>query len=359
LRRLFILPALIIFYCCLEFITWICLGLDELIFPKYRKIQVQSPLFIIGMPRTASTWLHQTLFSDTDHFTSMKSWEIVFAPSILQKKAVNLFSKADKRCGHIFSAPLKKLDSRIFRGHSPAHPTSFFGLEEDDIVLTHIFASSSLAFIFPRMKRLKDLTWFDERLSERKKKKILRFFRKCIQKHLYVYGNGRTYISKSPFHTPKIRSLKAEFPGSRFICTFRKPEQVIPSALSLLRMFFTVYGNHVDPRQMKTNMLDLADHWYSFPLENFRDWNPGEYFLADYSRLTGNPETAIAGIYDHFGYQASDEFRQKLVAAGRQNSTFSSPHRYSASEFGLSEEEIRQRYQPLYEQYLTRSAYGA
>jgi hypothetical protein len=358
MRKMVLLPALIIFYCCLEFITWICLAMDEIIFPKYRKISVQSPLFIVGMPRTASTWLHQALFSDKDRFTSMKSWEILFAPSIIQKKSLNLFSKADRRCGYIFSAPLKKLDKYIFRGHYPAHPTSFFDIEEDDIVLVHIFSSSFLVFLFPHMRHLKNLAWFEERLTEKKKEQVLRFFRKCIQKHLYVYGNGRTYLSKSPFHTPKIRSLKEVFPDSRFICTFRQPCEVIPSTLNLIRRYFTIFGNHLELRQMTEYTLKMADHWYSFPLKNFQEWHPGDYILLDYNTLVGTPETEISGIYTHFGYQLSDEFQQNLAAVCLKNKTFTRSRIYSVSEFNLCEEDIRKRYQPIYEQYLKRSFYG-
>ncbi len=358
MKRILLLMALTIIFILVEMINCFCFLLDEIIYPNWRKTSIRKPLFIVGMPRTASTWLHKTLFSDSEQFTSMKSWEILFAPSIIQKRACNLLGKFDRRFNGILSKPIKKLDNFLFRDYRPGHPTSFFDIEEDDIVLIHILSNMFLIFQFPNSKRLRDLAWFDLRLPEKMKKRIMWFFKACIQKHLFVYGNGRTYLSKSPCHTPKIQSLKATFPDSRFICTFRHPEQAIPSALSLFFRYFKIFHNHVEISNATRQTLQMADHWYAYPLKVFSDWPSEDYLLLNYNHLVEAPETTIFKIYQHFGLSLSDEFRQKLFTENKKSKTYKSNHIYSVSEFGITEIEIQERYRQLYEQYLKSSHDG-
>lgn len=162
------------------------------------------------------------------------------------------------------------------------------------------------------------------------------FFRACIQKHLFVYGKGRTYLSKSPCHTPKIESLKIAFPDSRFICTFRHPERAIPSALSLFVRYFKIFHNHVEINSATSQTLQMADHWYGYPLKVFSDCPSEDYLLLNYNYLVDAPETIIFEIYRHFGLNLSDDFRQKLVTENQRSKTYKSSHIYSVSEFGIT-----------------------
>jgi len=352
LKKIFIQAAFLAIYSILEVITWICFALDEIFFSEYKKIRVKAPVFIVGMPRTASTLLHKTLYSDSEHFTSMKSWEVMLAPSIIQKKAVNLLRKLDRRCGCFLSSFIKKIDRYLFRDYEIVHPTSFFEIEEDDILMMHLFSSNLMVFIFPGIRHLRNLAWFDERISEKRKRRIMRFFSRCIEKHLYVYGNGRTYLSKCPSHTAKIRSLKSCFPDSRFICTFRDPVSVIPSMLSMFGAFLKIYGHKADLSRMTGHALQIADHWYAYPLENFSGWTSADYVLVDYDELSGSPASTVTGICEHFGFNVTDAFSQKLAAVGLKCKTYKSSHHYAGADFNLEDEEIRHRYGPVYQKYL-------
>ena len=84
-RRILVLLVLFPSYVTMLLVNWACLGLDELLFPRFRKQKIVRPLFIVGPPRTGTTLLHRLLAKD-DQFTSMRTWEILFAPSIVQKR---------------------------------------------------------------------------------------------------------------------------------------------------------------------------------------------------------------------------------------------------------------------------------
>lgn len=352
MKRMLLLVILSVLYTLLEIVTWTCWLLDEIFYHRYHETIIKTPLYIVGMPRTATTLLYNALYADHDRFTTMKSWELLFAPTIIQKKAANLLKSADKVCRGALLFPVRKFDDIILKRRRTPHPVSLFGIEEDDIVLMHLFADNLMVFIFPRLAFLKDLSFFDTRITGRRKQMILWFYRQSLRKHLYVYGKGRSYLSKSPYHISKISSLREEFPDIRFICTFRKPEETIPSTFSLMHSFFKMYCTPVDFRQVTPRILSVMDHWYAYPLEQFRNSEPDHYLLVSYDDLARDPEKTIVSLYAHFGYSPSEQFLSKLSQINQENKSYKSAHVYSAADYSLDEEEIRQRYQSVYGQYL-------
>ena len=51
------------------------LFLDNILFPGYRNVQIENPIFIIGHPRSATTFLHKTL-KQTDEFLVFKDGKV-------------------------------------------------------------------------------------------------------------------------------------------------------------------------------------------------------------------------------------------------------------------------------------------
>ena len=73
--------------------------LDGILFPGFRKTEVKAPLFIVGYPRSGTTFLHRLLGKDEEHVSHMKTWELFLAPSIIQKKILKFLGDMDERLG--------------------------------------------------------------------------------------------------------------------------------------------------------------------------------------------------------------------------------------------------------------------
>ncbi len=52
--------------------------IDELVFPKYREQEMVEPLFIIGNPRSGTTFLHCLLELDKERYNSFLTVEMIF-----------------------------------------------------------------------------------------------------------------------------------------------------------------------------------------------------------------------------------------------------------------------------------------
>jgi len=210
-KRLLKLSILIPIFLVVEILNYLGFLIDEIVYPAYRKLTIKSPVFIVGMPRSATSFLYTLLALDTEKFTAMKLWEILLAPSVIQKKFVCLVARIDKHLNNILRKTFIRLDKRILADYSPIHPMSFFKIEEDELLFFHIFTTGHLLFWFPSIKKIYKNIRFEEELSERSKLRHLGFYRRCIKKHLFTFGQGRIYLAKSPVHSSKINSLKSFF----------------------------------------------------------------------------------------------------------------------------------------------------
>jgi hypothetical protein len=70
LSAFFILPSFFV----LIIINRIFMLADWLLFPGFRKMKLKKAGFIIGVPRSATTYLFNILAQDTKHFTCFKLW---------------------------------------------------------------------------------------------------------------------------------------------------------------------------------------------------------------------------------------------------------------------------------------------
>jgi omega-hydroxy-beta-dihydromenaquinone-9 sulfotransferase len=358
MKRFLVISQFILLFIVVEIFNWICLLLDEIFYPSYRKIKIKSPVFIIGMPRTGSTFLHNLLYNDRDNFTTMKLWETMFCPSVIQKRLARFFMSSKRFYYLKLSALLFKIDKYLFRNYHPWHPTGLFHVEEDDLLLLPVFASQTFVYLLPELKCFRNLVYFDARYGERWKRMIMSFYKRGIQKHLFVYGANKTYLAKCPFHTAKMDSLKKTFQGIRFICLTREPEKVIPSTINLLKRLSSIYNTFEDIGVIRERVLLVADHWYGYPLKIFSELPQEIYMVIDFKDLTGYPEAVIRCIYAHFRFDYNNESFSDLIKEISNSKGYRSGLDYSPGQYGLDPGSIRLRYDYVYQDLVKLSAYG-
>jgi omega-hydroxy-beta-dihydromenaquinone-9 sulfotransferase len=333
-------------------INHIFLLLDEIFYPSYKKVVIKTPLFIVSMPRTATTWLQNVICADHDQFTSFKLWEMLFAPSIIQKKIFLFCSEVDKYFNNPLIKRLRKWDEKLFRPYLPAHPSSLFGYEDDDLVLLHQFSNLFLIFFFPNLELYDFIMQFDQSTDERRKRRILSFYKKCVQKHMYVFGKGRIFLSKSASFSPRMRSLHQMFTGSCYMFSIRAPEDAVASTISLVIRLNKIFDTGMDSKALTERTMKICDHLYSYPLDVFMTWPEQRYFLNLYDDLTQNIEDEITKMYHHFGFTLSDKFRQVLQQEQLKSRSFKSDHKYSPEDWGFKKEELINRYKESYQNYI-------
>ena len=246
-KRLFSLISIALFYCFAEITGWIGFFLDTIFFPGYRQQNIRQPIFIIGPPRSGTTYMQRILAQDEARFSSMKSWEIMFAPSVTQKKFFKALGALDSRCGSPLFRLVSVLEKSLFKNLSTIHPASLFEAEEDGMILLHIFSSATAFFVLPFAEEFRPYFLFDQELPESQRRRILGFYKRCVQNHLYVFGRDKQFLSKNPMFSTMVQSLDEIFPDAKFVYMARTPLETVPSAISLVSYYFSAVMSPLHP----------------------------------------------------------------------------------------------------------------
>ncbi len=273
LKRILIIALMCVLLPSLMIWNHIGLFLDDVFFSDWIEQPVVAPMFIIGNARSGTTWFHRLMTHDTKRFTTLKTWEIIFAVSITWRRLFHFLHAVDASClGGLLYRQLSLLEHRLF-AHIQVHPIGLQQAEEDDWLLLHISMSQLVQFFFPLGGAvLSDLVMFDyappppqadredsaaasnsdkkavppndapASLSPQVRMEIFRFYRQCVQRHLYFhtrYGGAApsvVFVSKNPAFTLRIETLMRTFPDCRVVCLLRDPLQSVPSMVSYISM---------------------------------------------------------------------------------------------------------------------------
>jgi len=303
------------------------------------------------MPRSATTLCYSIINADSQNFSSMKLWEILFAPSIIQKKLALSIKKIDAKLNSPLYKSLKRFDRYFFKNIKDIHPTSLFSYEEDEFLFLHVLSTASSGFLFPKNKRILSLEQFDVKLKDSEKQFLMRFYRNCVKRHLFVFGFEKRYLAKSASYSPKIMTLLQFFPGSQFIYMLRDPLYTIASTVSLFRKIKELFHSGMKMEDITDHILSLADDWYSYPLVTCKSLLGRSVFILPFNTLTNIVSKAIQQIYSRLGQDMSADFLNFLYQSEIQMKTYKSRNIYTPEEFGLKERSIKKRYDFVYRDY--------
>ena len=331
-------------------VTWSCFLLDEIFFRGYRKVDVREPVFIVGVPRSGTTFLHRLLARD-EGCTSMAGWEILYAPSIVQRKFWRAVGALDRRLGGPLRRGFERLERRLFADFDKFHKLSLFEPEEDDGILLNVFASIFVGFAFPFPEELRPFAQFDTEVPAARRARIMGFYRRMVQKHLYVHGPDKRFLSKNPAFSPKVETLREVFPDAKVICTVRSPAEMLPSFINLMSAIWGVFGDPPEPYPYKEFHLEMAGHWYRYPVARLDTWPASSQSVVVYDSLVADPEATVKGLYARFGFALSETYAATLARERARAKTYRSAHEYSLEQFGLTRERVMTDYRDIFERF--------
>lgn len=337
---LLFLPA----FALLMLVHWTALFLDEILFPRYRGIRVQNPLFIVGIPRSGTTHLHRVLAQDTDRFTTLRLWQVLLAPAICERKLLHALARIDRHLGRPLDRLVNWTLSKFSDELGDIHHLSLRQPEEDFVLLMPVLACFILVAAFPQSESIADLARFDTELSEKHRRQIMAFYRGMLQRHLHCVGTARTLLSKNVSFTPMLESLLDTFPDARIVACVREPERTVPSQISAMEHAWKSFGNPVDSPDFRKRWLDLIEHYCLHLIEVLDKHPPERVQCLHMDELKNNIESAVTRLYSQFGMQPSADFTRYLAQERETTRNYQSRHRYSLEDYGLDNTEISHRF---------------
>ncbi len=352
LRRVIVMLVLNVGGTLVFTINWICIWADDLFFPQYRNLTIKKPVFILGVPRSGSTLLLRLMARDEHNFTTFKLWEILFAPSIVQRKIFGSLGNLDRKTGGLLSGFIKRIDRRFFESSKPVHQVGLFLPEEDALVLIWIFSTFFLFFAYPFLDQFNAYLKFDGRMPEKEKKQIMQFYQNMVQRHLYHHGPEKRFLSKNPTFSPWAGALKQRFPDAVFLNTVRHPYQQIPSVISLIVYLTGKFGgNFLKTKNYRDLILDVIKVFYQHPVTQLKTMGKDGYAFILFEDLAADPDKIINKVYEKFELNLREDVQVLLQEKSVVAKKYKSRHRYSLSQFDLTTEKIFEEYKVVFKEF--------
>jgi len=344
----------IFFFTALYWLMWIIVaagrGLDHIFFPSFKRQPVREPVFIVAPPRTGSTLTQKLMSLDEGRFVYNALYQTIF-PAITFQRCFDALIWVDRKIGRPLNRIVQWAEKKWFGGWDEMHKLRFNQPEEDDGFFVYTFLTEAIFLLFLHIDELWE-AGFQDALPLAKRRKVMAFYRSCLQRRLFVSGPDKTILSKATQSSGAVESLLQTFPDAKFITIVRDPCESVASHVSV---FWPVWQAH-SPELEKDGpearaYAGLAVRWFEHLFAFREKVAPSQYYCIDYRDLTRDPKATLEKLYRHFGWEMSDGFRNQLSLANRRQLEFESNHKYSLEEFGLTKEWIQSELSDLLRHY--------
>lgn len=342
-RRLRFYGAFLALFLLGEVMSWLHFLLDHLLFPGFRRRRVTGPVFIVGNFRSGTTFLHRLLWQDSETFTSLTTREIYVTPSISQRRVWELLLRIDRHIGRPFHRFLEGVDRKLL-SQVRFHRVSLKETEEDEGLLLYLWESLFTWFFFPTDGREEDFFHFDERMSARRRQRIMRFYDYCLRRHIYAHRTSRIFLSKNPSFSAKVRSVAEHFPDARFIYVQRRPGEVVPSMINWFSFVWSYFGNPRERFPYRDRIADLAGEWESHARRELAKLPAERVHFVDFHELVEDVKSTVEGIYRAFGIDIPQAMVATLEGAQQASREFVPHARLSLTDVGIDRESMPRRF---------------
>jgi Sulfotransferase family len=306
--------------------------------PSITSREIRRPLFVIGLPRTGTTLLHNLLSQDPQ------------ARPLLFWESMNPSPPPDPKTGG--RDPRIKQARRFVSRLNHAIPDLPAIHEMDPHGPNECLGLMMNTFVTPffRGKVESYLDWL-EAAPEEEVVTAYREYRQQLQILQWRTGPCR-WALKCPSHLFGLRSLLTVFPDACLVQTHRDLAEAVPSLCSLSVALDGLMYERLDRADVGQRTLRILEDMISRCLKARLLAPAGQVFDLDYRDLVGDPGQSVRRIYEHFGFDYNETMAVRvqtyLAAHPRQEHGM---HRYSLDDFSLDRAAIRERFAAYYERF--------
>lgn len=292
---------------------------------------IVKPIFILGLPRAGSTFLHSLMGQDPAN-RSPQTWEMMLPSPPPQRNDYDG-------------------DPRIARAESILRA---MGLERPEVTVLHPFGARqpdechllmelmALGDNLPALWRMpafnKVRAGIDLRLG-------YRLHRMALQNLQHRY-RGERWVLKNPGHVFYLEHLLAVYPDARIIQTHRDPAKVIPSVTALL-LAMRQANSHEAFAAERIALGNLRA--FAAGLEKAIEFRhrPGmeEHFHdVDFRRLIADPMATVREIYLRFELPLRADSEARMRGWLASNDSHQAKSKFTLRQYGLDEAGVHRQF---------------
>lgn len=303
--------------------------------PEIGQQEVKSPVFVLGIPRTGTTLLHNLLSADPGR-RSLLTWEITHVVPPPTTETLYTDPRALAMIQALEEKRAKDPSLGKYYRLSPIYP------HEDVFILAHDF-KTTMWEAYGKVPEYRDWIYQADVTS------AYAHLKKFLQ--LHQFNAPGTWVLKAPSHILNLRTLLRVFPDARLVWPHRDPLAAVGSFCSLTRHANTVHAGRADLQWIGENCSWQAAEHASRAMDFLDEFGKDRIIHVHYADMIRDPIGTVRQVYQALG----DDFTPAAEAgigawvADNPQGKFGK-HEYKLAEFGLSQTTL----EPMFDRYLNR-----
>lgn len=307
--------------------------------PALSQAPIRAPLFILGLPRSGTTFLHDLMARDAGSQVP-RNWQMIYpAP-----RPADFSPIGDKRVITVD----RQLDlfNDLAPGFREMHPISADSPQECSEITAHVFQSLR----FDSTHRVPSyFNWLEAHGHDH----AFVFHKKFLQ--FLQNGKAERWVLKCPDHTFTLDAILRVYPDARFVILHRDPIAVLGSVAHLTQVLRQPFLRHIDAGEIGAQ---VASRWAQganllLQFDQRSDVHSSRKFHMQYEEFTAAPLASIQQIYAYFNEELTDSAMQamdeQIKARPRGGYGRHAPYRLEA--YKLNAAALRSGFSPYIQQY--------
>ena len=298
--------------------------------PHILRESIEKPIFITGLPRSGTTFLHTLAALDPDN-RSPSCWQTIYPyPEAADKRGRD--GRARRVAGQL------RIFEHLTPGITKLHPLSAEAPQECTEITSHVFQSM-------RFDTTHHVPSYQNWLDARGHVDAYRFHKRFLQHLQFQAGWGRWFL-KCPDHVFAFDAIDSVYPDARFVFVHRNPLSVLPSVAKLTAMLRRPFTRALHPAAIGRQVTERWVYGARLITERAKRARRQErIFHVHYDELTAKPLDVIAALYDRFGLELTGTARRRMDHFIRSTPRGGyGSNSYSFEEFGLEPHQLHERF---------------
>lgn len=303
-------------------------------YPEVEKVQINAPLFVIGLPRTGTTFL-QGLLSSVSTLRPLHNWETHQLP-IPQSLATKLQVQQQIKIAQGQIDGVNRLSPEFIKAHE-------LGTMEPE-ECNPFLMSSFYALLFCQLIYVPD---YFQYVIESQFGDSYTLHKKHLQS-LSFNREKTTWFLKGPAHLASLAPLLTVYPDARIVFTHRNPLESLPSMASLTAMIRMVCLPWQDSKLIGPGMVKHLQQMLELGYRTRDSWPAGATPFLDitYKNLVSKPIDTVHQILNHFNISIPVGMDEKLNGYLKNRIQHRhGMHNYSLEEYGLDKTDLLEKFQ--------------
>ena len=302
--------------------------------PEYADIGIERPVFVTGLPRTGTTALHRLLTADPAN-QGLEVW-LTQAPQPRPPRETWA------------SNPVFQYIQAGFERHHVSYP---------EFMAVHYMAADQVEECWQLLRQsmrsisyecLAHLPGYSSWLAGQDWTAAYRRHRRNLQL-IGLPDAGRRWVLKNPSHLFALDALLEVYPDALVIQTHRAPREAIASVCSLAAQasagWSTTFCGEVIGRDQLETWARGLDRFTA--VRATRD--QAQFCDVAYDEFVADPIGTVEAVYGYFGLTLTGRAAAAMRGLHERSASAARPaHHYALSDFGLTGEQVDERFQERY-----------